>query len=416
MSAYCWRLPVRPWCCVSVRHDRPMKKRHGETLRTDGCRRMTSMIRKAVIIALFFGANLAAEPKPTPPADAWPSFRGNSRMTGVAGGNLASELVVRWKVDVKEPVTSTAAIVDGVVYIGADDFNLYALNLADGTVRWKYAAKEAIRSSPTVEGGVVYFGDQEGTFHAVDAAVGSAKWTFKTEAEALSSPLLVNGKVVFGSYDANVFCLSAADGSLVWKYETGGRVHASPALADESVIVAGCDEFVHVLALADGRETLKIGMGSVVGASPAIIGDRAFVGTYNQDVLGFEWKSGKVLWRFRDEDRQFPILASAAANEKFVVVGGRDKRVRAFDADTGVVKWTFAAKARIDSSPVIVGDRVFVGSNDGNLYAVSLSEGKEAWKFETGAPISASPSVAGGMLVIGNEDGVIYCFGAKAEK
>jgi len=182
-------------------------------------------------------------------------------------------------------------------------------------------------------------------------------------------------------------------------------------LADDFVIVAGCDEYVHVLALADGTHSHKITMGSVVGASPAIVGERAFVGTYNPDVLAFDWKTGSQVWRFRDEDRQFPILASAAASENAVVIGGRDKRVRLFDPASGAVKWTFVAKAKIDSSPVIAGDRTFFGSNDGNLYAVNLSDGKEVWKYETGAPISASPAIASGAIVVGNEDGVIYCFG-----
>ena len=133
------------------------------------------MIRSTAIMALFVSTAVFAEPKQSQTfANAWPSFRGNPQLTGVAASKLDPELKVRWKVDVKEPVTSTAAIVDGVVYIGADDFNLYAINLADGSVRWKYAAKEAIRSSPMVAGGIVYFGDQEGTFHAVHTVSGSA--------------------------------------------------------------------------------------------------------------------------------------------------------------------------------------------------------------------------------------------------
>lgn len=405
MSASSSRQVVQPWYLDSARLDAFVRMDH---VARAYMKQGAILLRLVVFINLvlwFLGAGSSA--------DVWPSFRGNPQLTGVADSALPKDLKLLWKVDVKEPVTSTAAIVDGTVYVGADDSHLYALKTKTGETRWRYAAKEAIRSSPTVAEGVVYFGDQGGTFHAVDARTGTPKWTFQTEAEIVSSALFHDQRVIFGSYDAHVYCLSVSDGSLNWKYETGGRVHASPALVDNAVLVAGCDEYIHLLKLKNGEQTLRIPMSSVVGASPAILGQKAFVGTYNQDVLAFEWAIGKILWRFRDEERQFPILASAAANESVVVVAGRDKRIRAFDASSGEVRWTFVTKARVDSSPVIAGNRVYAGSHDGNLYGIGLSSGLEEWKYESGAPISASPAIAEGVLIVGNEDGLIHCFGNR---
>jgi outer membrane protein assembly factor BamB len=101
--------------------------------------------------------------------------------------------------------------------------------------------------------------------------------------------------------------------------------------------------------------------------------------------------------------------------DRLVVVGGRDKLVHAIDRATGTKKWTFPTRAKIDSSPVIVGDRVFIGSNDGNLYELGLNDGQERWKFNAGKPISAAPSVGEGVIVVGCEsrDGKVFCFGAK---
>ena len=67
----------------------------------------------------------------------------------------------------------------------------------------------------------------------------------------------------------------------------------------------------------------------------------------------------------------------------------------------------------MDSSPVIVGKRVFVGSGDGRVYGLDLKSGKEVWRFNAGAAVLASPAVAAGRLVIGAEDGNLYCFGAN---
>jgi outer membrane protein assembly factor BamB len=101
--------------------------------------------------------------------------------------------------------------------------------------------------------------------------------------------------------------------------------------------------------------------------------------------------------------------------DQLVVVGGRDKIVHAINRQTGRKAWTFSTRARVDSSPVVVGDRVFIGSNDGNIYGLGLADGKERWKFNAGKPVSAGPAVGEGVLVVGSEsrDGKVYCFGKK---
>ncbi|HEY9170913.1 MAG TPA: PQQ-binding-like beta-propeller repeat protein, partial [Verrucomicrobiae bacterium] len=77
--------------------------------------------------------------------------------------------------------------------------------------------------------------------------------------------------------------------------------------------------------------------------------------------------------------------------------------------------WAFATRGKVDSSPVVCGDKVVVGSNDGRLYIVSLDKGKELWSYEIGQPIESSPAVVDGRIVIGSDDGSVYCFGAKGK-
>jgi outer membrane protein assembly factor BamB len=168
--------------------------------------------------------------------------------------------------------------------------------------------------------------------------------------------------------------------------------------------------------LADGTAVRRIPLDSVTGASAAVDGSRVFLGTYGEQVLGIDWQAGRVLWRFQDAERSLPYLSSAALADHLVLIGGRDKRLRALDPDTGKQRWQFVTKGRIDASPVVVGHRVFIGSGDGNLYAVELKTGQELWRFETGSSISASAAVADGCLVVSTEDGLIYCFGANGDR
>ena len=371
-----------------------------------------------MLLALFLSALPANAPagaqgSERPGVRDWPMFRGGPQLAGVAYGKLPEKLRVRWKFATQEPITSSAAIAGGRVHVGGDDGYLYALDLASGRLVWKYHAKEMIRSSPTVVDDLVIFGDDIGIMHAVAAKTGELRWKFEAEDQIISSANHEGDRIVFGSYDGNVYCLSVRNGRLLWKFETEGRVHGTPGISEGHVVVAGCDEYLHVIGLVDGKGIAKVSMASVSGASAAIRGSRAFVGTYGSHVLGIDWRASKVAWRFKDPEREFPYMSSAAVTESAVVVGGRDKRLRALDPETGSVLWTFVTKGRVESSPVVVGDRVFFGSLDGILYAVDIATGKERWRFETGAPISASPAVARESLVISDEDGVVYCFGAE---
>ena len=75
--------------------------------------------------------------------------------------------------------------------------------------------------------------------------------------------------------------------------------------------------------------------------------------------------------------------------------------------------WVFSTRGKVDSSPVVVGDKVVVGSDDGFLYVVGLETGKEIWSFEIGRPVGGSPAIVDGKIIVGSDDGVVYCFGPK---
>lgn len=145
--------------------------------------------------------------------------------------------------------------------------------------------------------------------------------------------------------------------------------------------------------------------------TPAAIGDRVYFGTEGGTFLCIDWKQAKQVWIYEEENQGNAYRSSPAATDRVVVVGGRNRRVQAFDPGTGKELWSFAAKRRVDASPVIVGQRVFAGAADGRLYALDLQTGKLLWEYEAGGGFAGSPAVAAGRLVIASDEGVVYCFG-----
>jgi outer membrane protein assembly factor BamB len=168
-----------------------------------------------------------------------------------------------------------------------------------------------------------------------------------------------------------------------------------------------------MIRISDGVETKKISAGAYVAASAAILNSRAYFGTFGNKVLCLDLLSAKLSWEYDPPQRDFPFYASAAVTDEIVVVAGRDKMLHGLNPQTGKALWTFSTKAKIDSSPVIAGQRVFFGAVSGEIFGIDLNSGKAVWQFETGSSIVASPAIAQGRLVIGTTDGVLYCFGEK---
>ena len=104
-------------------------------------------LRQASAAFAFFATialilpTLAGAQKSSAPPDAWPQFRGNPSLTGVAVSAPPATLKLLWKYEVGDVIESSAAISDGVVYLGAGNGDLVALDLATGVLRWKYSEK-----------------------------------------------------------------------------------------------------------------------------------------------------------------------------------------------------------------------------------------------------------------------------------
>ena len=352
----------------------------------------------------------------------WASFRGNSQLTGVADSELPENPQLLWTFQAGDMIESSAAVVDGTVYVGALDGTLYAIDAQTGEKKWTHQVEGAIKASPSIHNGTVYFGDGDGVFHAVNLNTQETQWQFTTEGEIISSANIVGDSVLFGSYDGFLYCLNRENGELVWKLETEGYVHGTPGVwtqvasnsgkTEHFAIVTGCDSYLRVININDGIQTQQVNLGAYVGASPAISQDRVYCGTYGTEILAIALDTGEIAWRYRHPKRRFPFFASAALTEDSVIIGGRDKMVHALSQETGESLWTYTAKSRIESSAVIVGRRAFVGTTRGVFIALDITTGTSVWEFATGSSIVASPSVSDGRIFIGTEEGILYCFGS----
>src|SRR5687767_1817797 len=198
-------------------------------------------VPRCVVAVVLIGLTLpvAGQTQRAAPAAEWRQFRGTPQLAGASSTTLPATLKLLWTYDAGDVIDSSAAIVDGVVYIGGGNGDLLALDLASGKLRWKYTTGNLIgESSPAVGDGVVYIGDLGGLLHAVSVKDGSRLWTFQSGSEIKSSPVIAGDVVLAGSYDSHLYGVDVKTGKPRWKVQTNGMVHATPAVQDGVAFIA----------------------------------------------------------------------------------------------------------------------------------------------------------------------------------
>lgn len=224
----------------------------------------------------------------------WPMFRGGQRLLGRAPGALPDSMALVWKFKTDGAVKSSPAIDDGLVFIGSDDGNIYAIDLRTGGRVWAYETGDAVEAAPCVVDGSVFVGSSDTFLYAIDAKSGSLKWKYETDAQILGAANWTRSPdgqwtwILVGSYDNKLYCLDSANGEVVWTYETDSYINGSPAVGEGKVIFGGCDAMIHVVAVADGSKVTQIDTGSFIAASAAIFEGRVYVGNYDNVFINVE--------------------------------------------------------------------------------------------------------------------------------
>ena len=155
-----------------------------------------------------------------------------------------SNLTLAWKFTTNGSVISSPTVADGIVYVGSEDKNIYAIGAWSGNLIWNFTTKDAVESSPAVANGLVYTGGDDGYVYCLNAYTGALIWqtfvngdlpfTFGTIV-LKSSPVVSGGIVYIGSLDGYLYALNANNGNIVWQTKTNGPIESSPAVSDGAV-------------------------------------------------------------------------------------------------------------------------------------------------------------------------------------
>jgi outer membrane protein assembly factor BamB len=362
----------------------------------------------------------------------WPMFHGGPSHNGGGTGSPVLAPTLLWNYTTGGGVYSSPAIVGGVVYIGSEDGNVYALNAANGLRIWNYSTGGDVESSPAVINGVVYIGSEVpdgsngyvGDVYALNAANGSKLRNYTTGNYynyVESSPAVVNGVVYVGSSVGlappasptlaitlgTVYALNATNGDKLWNYTTESSVDSSPAVVGGVVYIGSEDGNVYALNAANGVQLWSYPTSGGVYSSPAVINSVVYVSS-GFNVYALNATNGDKLWSY---PTGYIVDSSPAVINGVVYVGSGDFNVYALNAANGSKLWNYTTGNGVDSSPAVVGGVVYINSDDGNLYALNATSGHKLWNYSSDFGES-SPAVVNGVVYVGSNNGNVYALGS----
>ena len=109
----------------------------------------------------------------------WQMFRGDLAHHGVGTGSPVLNARLLWNFSAGGQIYSSPAVVDGVVFVGSLNGNIYALKADNGAELWNYSTNGQVYSSPAVADSIVYVGSADGKIYALNATVGARLWSFE---------------------------------------------------------------------------------------------------------------------------------------------------------------------------------------------------------------------------------------------
>lgn len=370
-----------------------------------------------LIILLFLSASCIHIVNADRAADHKPlMFRADPSHSGMNDdGGTMPDGILKWMNISGDRIYSSPAVVDGVVYIGSDDNNVYAFDAETGTEVWTFETGGRVLTSPAVVGGVVYIGSYDKNLYALDSDTGNALWTFPMDGWVTADPVVADGVVYCGGLMDPLYAIDAVTGVEIWNVTLGvsenPSVDSSPAVAEGILYVAGNETSLYALDITDGSEIWNFTTGSKISSSPSIADGKVFYSSWDKNVYALDASNGAMLWNFTTGGGG-EMDSSPAVAYGVVYIGGCDNNVYALDALTGDEIWHFSTGNVIYSSPTFANDVVYVGSWDGKMYAIDALTGEEIWHFETGDPIFSSPAVAEGTVFFGSLDNRFYAVGS----
>jgi outer membrane protein assembly factor BamB len=300
--------------------------------------------------------------------------------------------------------------------------------------------------------------EQEWVIYCLDKRSGKVLWRQTahkgkprarrhTKATHANTTLATDGKRLIAFFGSEGLFSYTLDGKLQWKKDLGTLDMApsddrtlswgfasSPVLFDDTIVIQADskkDGFLAAFDTTDGRQLWRVPRSDVSvcsWATPGVFrtGGRTQVVTNGYPfIAGYDFKTGKELWRLRSGG-DIPVPTPFMAHGLIYVANGHGGKAPLYairpDAMGEIspangLAWSEDRNGSYLQTPVVYGDIIYASTNAGIFKAYDARTGRKIYeqRLGGGGAFTSSPIAADNKVYITNEDGETFVVKAGRE-
>ena len=316
----------------------------------------------------------------------WTLFRKDLAGTGFTAEQIRIPLAVSWQYNTFKSGKNTASpvVAGGLVYFCTGN-RLIALDVESGARKWTFPTDEplagVIRAAPAVSDGVVYVGATDGNLYALNASDGKLVWSYPTTGSIRGAPAVSGNIVFFGSDNNNLYAVDVQSGELAWRGPLATRddVTSQPVIASGYVVFVSMDGLVHGASETNGVPRWEFRLATVTSRClPAVYSDIVYIAAGN-NLQAIRLKTGRQRWllSFSSELATGPTIGTDSdSGSASIYVITKNRKLYAITLDRKT-KWNQPALLPHTAScaPIVAGDTVIACTNRGDVCAYSTATG-----------------------------------------
>lgn len=268
------------------------------------------------------------------------------------------------------------------VYVTSVKGYLWALNGAGGKL-YRYPAQAHVESEPLLDptGKELYFGDENGVLHALHAADGTLRWRAAIGGSIRKAPLLYKDTLYVVTETDRVVALDRKNGERLWRYE-GERAHEMSLVGHGGLVIVPA-----------GYLLVTLTNGSVMALN---LGDGHVQWEFDttEDVEDFTYGTP----RFIDVDTT-PLIV-----ENKVYIASVASGLYALDVENGNLLWRNSALLGV-SAIAYAQDRLIVSSAVFGIVCFVESDKRLLWAHPIERGVGTAPVIANQAVLVGETEG-----------
>ena len=199
-----------------------------------------------------------------------------------------------WKLDVSEEtkksnkdddsieLTSSPAIIDGMVFIATPGGRIICIDIATGAIKWRFPKDKPVShrfvSTPVLCARHCYVPDRSGQFYSISLTTGEDDWVYTVDIDGVveGSASVGYGKIIIGSQNEHLIALDLHSGGEVWRVKNErinliDSIFSTPVITSNNLVFYGSDTgYIYCRNIKSSEETWKEKLDSPIRSSPAV--------------------------------------------------------------------------------------------------------------------------------------------------